>query len=70
MKRANLIKWEGDNEYEVLEFCNGNATPDLDIIWVKTKSGPTQCDLGDYIRKNEDGTFDVLEPDLVESECN
>lgn len=70
MKRANLIKWEGDNEYEVLEFCNRKAIPDLDIIWVKTKSGLTQCDLGDYIRKNEDGTFDVLEPDLVESECN
>lgn len=70
MANTNLIKWEGDNEFEVLQFCNGAATVDLDYILVQTKSGIAQCDLGEYIRRNEDGTFDVLEPDVVESIFN
>lgn len=70
MKHTNLIKWEGDNEYEILQFCDGAASADLDLIHVKTKSGIAECDLGDYVRKNPDGTFDVLSADIVEQQFN
>jgi len=58
------IKWEGDNETELLEFAGDAISfdddPSPDFVTVKTRDGFVKADLGDSIVRDNDGTFSVI----------
>jgi len=59
----SAIKWEGDNETEVSEFAGDSVSfdddPTPDFVTVKCKDGDYKAYLGDYIVRDNDGTFHV-----------
>lgn len=60
------IQWTGDNEEEILDFCEGKSTftaADKEIV-INTLEGVMHASDGDFIIKGVHGEFYPCKPDI------
>ena len=60
------IQWTGDNEEEILDFCNGKSTfaaADKEIV-INTLEGTMHASKGDFIIKGVHGEYYPCKPDI------
>lgn len=64
-----IIKWNGSNLCEVLNFCPRNIiTVRNKVLSIKTPNGLTLVNKGDYIVRGLAGQFQVCSPDVFKSD--
>ena len=64
----DAVQWTGNNEEEILDFCNGKSTftaTDKEIV-INTLEGTMHASKGDYIIRGVQGEYYPCKPDIFE----
>jgi hypothetical protein len=60
------LEWNGSNAVEVIQFTDGQAKQEGQIIIIPTLEGDHEASLGDMIIKGVSGEFYPCKPDIFE----